>query len=64
MYKIFEGANGYYTAWEHDDGFHQQPADNGARLGFDFDAARKELGQRSPVAFTRRDLVGKGRVSP
>lgn len=34
MYRIFTGANGYYVAWEREDGSHHQPQDNGARIGF------------------------------
>jgi|SRR5690606_35613900 len=26
MYKAFEGPNGWYVAWEREDGFHRQPA--------------------------------------
>ena len=44
-YRIFTGANGYYVACEGDDGFHHQPADNGARLGWDREAAERELQQ-------------------
>ncbi len=44
MWKIFEGANGYYIAWESADyGFHHQPADNGSHIGWDLDAAKREL---------------------
>lgn len=42
-YRIYMGANGYYIAKENSDGFHRQPADNGARLGFDREAAEEEL---------------------
>jgi hypothetical protein len=43
MLKIFEGANGYYVADENSDGFHHQPQDQGARLGFDRPAAQRKL---------------------
>jgi hypothetical protein len=46
MLKIFSGANGYYVARERQDGSHWQPQDNGARLGFDIWAARRELARR------------------
>ena len=45
MNKIFEGANGYYVAWENDDGFHHQPADNGAAIGWDDEMAKNELSE-------------------
>lgn len=43
MLKVFEGANGYYVAEENNEGFHHQPADNGARLGWDWEAAMEAL---------------------
>ena len=42
MWRIFTGANGYYVAWEAN-GYHQQPPDNGARLGWNHRAAKAEL---------------------
>ena len=29
MCRAFEGANGWYSAWVDEDGFHRQPADGG-----------------------------------
>jgi hypothetical protein len=29
MWRAFEGANGWYTAWQDADGYHHQPADGG-----------------------------------
>jgi len=46
IYKIYEGANGYYVAYEDDAGYHRQPADNGSRLGWDRRAAVRELRRR------------------
>ena len=44
MYRIFTGANGYYVAWKRIiDGFHRQPSDDGARIGFDRARAEREL---------------------
>jgi hypothetical protein len=45
--KIYHGANGYYVAYEREDGSHYQPDDNGARLGWDRAAAERELRRRS-----------------
>jgi len=28
-WRAFQGPNGWYVAWEGDDGFHRQPADGG-----------------------------------
>lgn len=42
-FKIFEGANGYYIAWENADGFHRQPFGQGAEIGWDAVRARKAL---------------------
>ncbi len=44
--KIFQGANGYYVAWEREDGFHWQPADRGGRLGWDKKEAERELARQ------------------
>jgi hypothetical protein len=41
--KIFTGANGYYISNERADGFHYQPSDNGSRLGWNLEAAEREL---------------------
>ena len=46
IYKIYEGANGYYVACDDEDGYHWQPADNGSRLGWDRRAAERELRMR------------------
>lgn len=27
MYKAFQGANGWYAAWENEEGFHRQGSD-------------------------------------
>lgn len=43
MWKIFEGANGLYVAWQDDEGFHHQPSDNGSRIGWDDAEARRQL---------------------
>ena len=40
--KIFMGPNGYYVAREDERGFHRQPADGGARIGFDRAKAERE----------------------
>jgi hypothetical protein len=42
-YRIFVGANGYYIAREDSRGFHHQPHDQGASLGFDRRAAERAL---------------------
>ena len=42
-FRICSGANGYYIACEDKDGFHYQPSDNGARIGWDMRAARAAL---------------------
>jgi hypothetical protein len=47
MYKVYMGANGYYVAWEQEDGYHHQPQDNGSQLGWDRLAAARERERRS-----------------
>jgi len=41
--KIFEGANGYYIAFENAAGFHGQPESQGSRIGWDRERAEREL---------------------
>lgn len=66
-HRIFEGANGYYIATEQADGTHRQPSDNGASLGWDYDAAERELASLSPPRKQRTTLYrthgGLGAVS-
>ncbi len=43
MNRIFSGSNGYYVAYQGTDGFHRQPVDNGAAMGWDRKRAEAAL---------------------
>lgn len=45
MHKAFQGANGWYVAWERADGFHGQPAEqNMTRREAEAEARRRNNG--------------------
>lgn len=45
MYEAFQGANGWYVAFERDDGFHQQPVVQNLTET----AARREAAERNAI---------------